>query len=98
MNRYIGNYFKFMPNGKIVFKMIAYTPHMDTVTLESILGHRHDVPTLSFQRDYVFAIQPRTWCDRSASISKLMELPMCECGKEKHGFASHSTWCALGER
>lgn len=19
--------------------------------------------------------------------------PICECGKEKHGFTSHSTWC-----
>lgn len=21
--------------------------------------------------------------------------PVCECGKEKHGFASHSNWCQL---
>lgn len=20
---------------------------------------------------------------------------ICECGKEKHGFASHSTWCLV---
>jgi hypothetical protein len=22
--------------------------------------------------------------------------PTCECGKEKHGFASHASWCKLG--
>jgi hypothetical protein len=24
-----------------------------------------------------------------------LSLPVCECGKEKHNFASHATWCQL---
>lgn len=32
------------------------------------------------------------WVDDPAPTSKA-----CECGKEKHGFASHSTWCPKHE-
>ena len=26
-------------------------------------------------------------------LRKHVMLPICECGKDKHGFANHSTWC-----
>lgn len=30
---------------------------------------------------------------KSSDIVDSLILTRCECGKEKHGFASHSTWC-----
>lgn len=26
-------------------------------------------------------------------VPMIMPTPSCECGADKHGFASHSTWC-----
>jgi len=30
-----------------------------------------------------------------SGFEKLTEPDKCECGKEKHGFAKHSTWCDI---
>ena len=27
----------------------------------------------------------------------IIKSPKCECGKEKHGFANHTTWCDIKE-
>lgn len=37
-------------------------------------------------------------CDSCVeSISNFLGTTTCECGKEKHGFANHSTWCKKWE-
>ncbi len=34
-----------------------------------------------------------TWPSYGKSITEQPQ-PVCECGKEKHGFVAHSSWCA----
>lgn len=36
----------------------------------------------------------RTNCTKAKETKKDVE---CECGKDKHGFASHSEWCGKAE-
>jgi hypothetical protein len=35
--------------------------------------------------------------DLDSIRSESKSVPKCECGKEKHGFASHANWCAIKE-
>lgn len=42
--------------------------------------------------EYLQGTDVHTW------YGDLDDTPQCECGKDKHGFASHTTWCALYDR
>lgn len=51
------------------------------------------------ERDYDFYVcngHSSTKIEPIESISIKID-SVCECGKEKHGFASHSTWCGIKE-
>lgn len=60
-----------------------------TVTLPT--AHNANNTTISINGT---AVTPMT--DRTFTINP-MHSPICECGKEKHGFASHSGWCDIKE-
>ncbi len=39
----------------------------------------------------------KEYLDIYFDLCKIIKKVKCECGKEKHGFAKHSTWCDVKE-
>jgi hypothetical protein len=66
--------------------------HMLLVDIQCKSNPKAFDPTSSFQIDMTLRdTKPIDFILADITIGG----PVCECGKEKHGFASHSDWCKL---